>query len=142
MVPLAALPDTLQLDAQPPDLVPGQPATLRCSAQRVYPLVGLEVTWYRGDQELQRGDPDPTETDEELLDIEATLRVAGEDVAEGVLFRCELTLRVGTEIFTREASVAVSAGGECQGWSWGPCSALAARAHPCRQALLETTAGG
>nr|XP_027328331.2 mucosal addressin cell adhesion molecule 1 [Anas platyrhynchos] len=105
-----SLPDTLQLDAQPPALVPGQPATLRCSAQRVYPPGKLEVTWYRGDQELQRDGPDATETDEELFDIEATLRVAGEDVVEGVLFRCKLTLTVRTETFTREASVAVSAG--------------------------------
>lgn len=142
MVPLAALPDTLQLDAQPPALVPGQPATLRCSARRVYPLRKLVVTWYRGDQELQRDDPDATETDEELFDIEATLRVAGEDVVEGVLFRCKLTLTVRTETFTREASVAVSTGGECRGWSWGPCSALSAGAHPHRQALLESTAGG
>lgn len=91
--------------------------------------MGLEVTWYRGDQELQRDDPDATETDEELFDIEATLRVAGEDMVEGVLFRCKLTLTVRTETFTREASVAVSTGGECQGWSWGP-------AVPC---LLEPT---
>lgn len=120
--PLAALPDALQLEAHPPALVPGQPATLRCSARRVYPPAALVVAWYRGDQELQRNDPDTTETDEELFDIEATLSVAGEDVAEGALFRCELTLSVGTEIFTREASVAVSTGGECRGWGWGPGS--------------------
>ncbi|KAI6072328.1 Mucosal addressin cell adhesion molecule 1 [Aix galericulata] len=100
----------LRLDTQPPALVPGQPATLRCLARRVYPPEGLKVTWYRGDQELQRDDPDPMETDEELFDIEATLRVAGEDVAKGVLFRCELTLRIRMETFTREASVAVSTG--------------------------------
>nr|XP_047907941.1 mucosal addressin cell adhesion molecule 1 [Anser cygnoides] len=105
-----SLPDALQLEAHPPALVPGQPATLRCSARRVYPPAALVVAWYRGDQELQRNDPDTTETDEELFDIEATLSVAGEDVAEGALFRCELTLSVGTEIFTREASVAVSTG--------------------------------
>uniref|UniRef100_A0A8B9STR2 Ig-like domain-containing protein n=1 Tax=Anas platyrhynchos TaxID=8839 RepID=A0A8B9STR2_ANAPL len=125
-----SLPDTLQLDAQPPALVPGQPATLRCSARRVYPLMGLEVTWYRGDQELQRDDdPDATETDEELFDIEATLRVAGEDVVEGVLFRCKLTLTVRTETFTRMGTAAalrlpgplcVRSCGRAAGRPWSP----------------------
>ncbi|NXI64931.1 MADCA protein, partial [Anseranas semipalmata] len=105
-----SLPDALQLDADPPALAPGRPASLRCSAQHVYPLTGLELTWYRGDQVLQQGDFDMMETDEELFDIVSMLPVAGEDVAEGVPFRCELTLSIGTEIFTRVASVAVSTG--------------------------------
>ncbi|NXR01664.1 MADCA protein, partial [Sagittarius serpentarius] len=103
-----ALPDTLQLEADP--LEPGQPASLRCSAQRVYPLTGLVLTWYRGGQALEEADFDVTETDEELFDIVSTLLVAGEEVGEGVEFRCEVTLSVGQEALTRVASVAVSTG--------------------------------
>ncbi|XP_032849156.2 mucosal addressin cell adhesion molecule 1 [Tyto alba] len=105
-----ALPDTLQLEVSPRALVPGQPASLRCSAGQVYPLTGLVLTWYRGDQALQDADFDATETDEELFDIVSTLLVAGEDVGEGVEFKCEVTLRIKQETFTRVASVAVSAG--------------------------------
>ncbi|NXO52940.1 MADCA protein, partial [Aramus guarauna] len=105
-----ALPDTLQLEAEPRTLEPGQPTTLRCSAQRVYPLAGLVLSWYRGDQALGKADFDETETDEQLFNIVSTLPVAGEEVGEGVEFRCEVTLTVGQETFTRVASVAASAG--------------------------------
>ncbi|XP_010289340.1 PREDICTED: mucosal addressin cell adhesion molecule 1, partial [Phaethon lepturus] len=105
-----ALPDTLQLEADPPALEPGQPTSLRCSAQWVYPLKGLVLTWYRGDQALKGADFDVTETDEELFDIVSTLPVAGEEVGAGVEFRCEVTLSIGQETFTRAASVAVSTG--------------------------------
>ncbi|NWX44581.1 MADCA protein, partial [Steatornis caripensis] len=103
-----ALPDTLQLDTEPRALELGRPASLRCSAWQVYPLTGLLLTWYRGDQALEEADFDVTETDEELFDIVSTLPVAGEEVEEGVEFRCEVTLSIGRETFTRVASVAVS----------------------------------
>ncbi|NXK56058.1 MADCA protein, partial [Chauna torquata] len=103
-----SLPDAPQLDADPPALVPGQPASLRCSAWNVYPLMGLVLTWYQGDRELQEDNFETMETDEELFNIVSTLQVAGKDVAEGVPFRCELTLSIGTETFTRMASMAVS----------------------------------
>ncbi|NXT92137.1 MADCA protein, partial [Anhinga rufa] len=105
-----ALPDTLQLEVDPRALQPGQPASLRCSAQRVYPLTGLLFTWYWADQELEVADFDVTETDEELFDIVSTLPVAGKEVAEGVEFRCKVTLSIGQETFTRVASVTVSTG--------------------------------
>ncbi|NXW41991.1 MADCA protein, partial [Nyctiprogne leucopyga] len=105
-----ALPDSLELEAEPRALVPGQPASLRCSARRVYPLTGLVLTWHWGDQVLEDTDFDVTETDEELFDIVSTLPVAGEQVGEGVEFRCEVTLSIGQETFTRVASVAVSTG--------------------------------
>ncbi|KAM6396105.1 mucosal addressin cell adhesion molecule 1 [Rhynochetos jubatus] len=105
-----ALPASLQLEADPPTLGPGQPTTLRCSAQRVYPFPGARLTWYWGDRALEDTDPDVTETDEELFNIVSTLPVAGEEVAEGTEFRCEVTLSVGQETFTRVASVAVSTG--------------------------------
>ncbi|NXW07552.1 MADCA protein, partial [Fregetta grallaria] len=104
-----ALPDTLQLEVDPRALEPGQPASLRCSARQVYPLAGLVLTWYQGDQALEEADFDVTETDEELFDIVSTLPVAGKEVGEGVEFRCEVTLSIGQETFTRVASVTVSA---------------------------------
>ncbi|KAM9265473.1 mucosal addressin cell adhesion molecule 1 [Morus bassanus] len=105
-----ALPDMLQLEVDPHTLQPGQPASLRCSAQRVYPLMGLVLTWYWGDQELEEADFDVMETDEELFDIMSTLPVAGKEVGEGVEFRCKVTLSIGQETFTRVASVTVSTG--------------------------------
>ncbi|XP_074707644.1 mucosal addressin cell adhesion molecule 1 [Strix uralensis] len=105
-----ALPDALQLEATPRALEPGQPGSLRCSAGQVYPLTGLVLSWYRGDQALPEADFDVTETEEELFNIVSMLPVAGEEVGEGVEFRCEVTLSIGQENFTRVASVAVSAG--------------------------------
>ncbi|NXK13373.1 MADCA protein, partial [Herpetotheres cachinnans] len=101
-----ALPDTLQLEADPCALEPGQPASLRCSARQVYPFQGLVLTWYRGDQALGEANLDVTESDEGLFDIVSTLLVAGKDVGEGVEFRCEVTLSIRQETFTRVASVA------------------------------------
>ncbi|NXW24402.1 MADCA protein, partial [Circaetus pectoralis] len=109
-----ALPDMLQLETDPRALEPGQPARLRCSARQVYPLTGVVLTWHRGDQVLEQPDFDVTETDEELFDIVSTLLVAGEEVGEGVEFKCKVTLSIGQETLTRVASVAMSAGGECQ----------------------------
>ncbi|XP_068775818.1 mucosal addressin cell adhesion molecule 1 isoform X2 [Struthio camelus] len=103
-----SLPDTLQLAAQPAALAPGQPATLRCAARRVYPLAGLALAWYRGDRLLRQADFDVEETEEELFDIAATLPLAGDDVAAGAEFRCEVTLTVRRETFARVAAVAVS----------------------------------
>lgn len=92
---------------------PGQPDSLRCSARNVYPITGVVVTWYWGDQVLENAAFDDTETDKELYDIVSTLPVAGKDVGEGVEFRCEVTLSVGQETFTRVASMTVSPGGKC-----------------------------
>lgn len=124
--------------------VPGQPASLRCAAQGVYPRKGLRLTWYWGNKMLEEKDLDVTETDEELFDIVSTLPVAGEEVGEGVAFRCEVTLSIGQETFTRVASVVASAGGECRGGSWGPGSlaASAAAAVPHRPALPVTASLG
>ncbi|NXU31690.1 MADCA protein, partial [Thalassarche chlororhynchos] len=105
-----ALPDTLQLEVDPRTLELGQPTSLRCSAQRVYPVTGLVLTWYRGDQALEEADFSVTETDEQLFDIVSMLLVAGKEVGEGVEFRCEVTLGIGQGTFTRVASVTVSAG--------------------------------
>lgn len=124
--------------------MPGQPASLRCAAQGVYPRKGLRLTWYWGNKMLEDEDLDVTETDEELFDIVSTLPVAGEEVGEGVAFRCEVTLSIGQETFTRVASVVASAGGECRGGSWGPGSlaASAAAAVPHRPALPVTASLG
>ncbi|NXN23187.1 MADCA protein, partial [Nycticryphes semicollaris] len=104
-----ALPDMLQLDTEPHALEPGQPATLHCSARQVYPLTGLVLAWYWGDQALEEADFNFTESEEELFDIAAKLQVPGKHVEEGVEFRCKVTLSIGQETLTRVASVAVSA---------------------------------
>ncbi|NWQ65315.1 MADCA protein, partial [Neopipo cinnamomea] len=110
-----ALPDTLQLVAAPHSLRLGHPTSLHCSATRVHPVTGLALTWYQGHQALENTDFDASETDEELYDIVSTLAVDGTEVAEGVEFRCEVTLSVGQETFTRVASVVVSAGATSTG---------------------------
>ncbi|NWH67764.1 MADCA protein, partial [Geococcyx californianus] len=129
-----ALPDTLQLDVEPHTPVPTQPAHLRCSAQRVYPLTGLLLTWYRGDQVLEEADFNVTETEEELFDIVSTLPVAGKEVEEGVEFRCEVTLHIGQETFTRVASLTVSTAGDVP--THGPTTALPTSS---REPNAETT---
>ncbi|XP_071584278.1 mucosal addressin cell adhesion molecule 1 isoform X2 [Heliangelus exortis] len=108
---LYALPDRLQLEAEPGVPVPGQPTRLHCRARGVYPLGGLRLSWQRGHGEPQEAaDFKVTETEEELFDIESTLLVAGEEVRDGMEFRCEMTLSTRKETFTRVASVAVSVG--------------------------------
>ncbi|NXF11554.1 MADCA protein, partial [Smithornis capensis] len=108
-----ALPDTLQLEASPHALRPGHPASLRCSALRIYPVTGLALTWYRGHQALENTDFDVVDTDDELYDVVSTLAVLETEVAEGVEFKCEVTLRVGEETFIRVASVMASTEGLC-----------------------------
>ncbi|XP_065601996.1 mucosal addressin cell adhesion molecule 1 [Cyrtonyx montezumae] len=105
-VQVYSLPEVLQLSVDQV-LAPGQPATLHCSALHVYPIVRLQLTWYREDN-LLKEDFEETETDEGLFDVVNTVRVPGEEVAEGVVFRCELKLEVGQETFTRVASIPVS----------------------------------
>ncbi|NXB29186.1 MADCA protein, partial [Eulacestoma nigropectus] len=103
-----ALPDTLRLEAAPQILRPGHPANLNCSAVHLYPITGVALTWYRGHQ-VVKTDFDSEETDEELYNIVSILSVSGTEVAEGVEFRCEVTLRVGRETFTQVASLVASA---------------------------------
>ncbi|NXY26104.1 MADCA protein, partial [Atrichornis clamosus] len=104
-----ALPDVLRLEASPHALRPGHPANLRCLATRLYPITGLVLTWYRGHQALEDTDFDAVEIDEELYDVVSTLSVKGTEVAEGVEFKCEVTLHVGQETFTQVASLVASA---------------------------------
>ncbi|NWW73083.1 MADCA protein, partial [Climacteris rufus] len=104
-----ALPDTLRLEAAPYALRPGHPANLSCSATQLYPIDSVVLTWYWGHQAVRDTDFGYVETDEELFDIVSTLPVPGTEVAEGVEFRCEVTLSVGQETFTRVASLVASA---------------------------------
>ncbi|XP_031460097.1 mucosal addressin cell adhesion molecule 1 [Phasianus colchicus] len=101
-----SLPEMLQLNVDQA-LIPGQPSTLHCSALHVYPIIGLQLTWYREDK-LLIDQFEETETDEGLFDVVTTVQLSGEDVTEGVVFRCELTLRIGSKTFTRVASIPVS----------------------------------
>ncbi|NXD17085.1 MADCA protein, partial [Nothocercus nigrocapillus] len=112
-----SLPQALQLSAEPAVLMPGQPATLHCAAQRVYPPVGLALTWYRGQQLLQRADIEVEETEEGLFDVQDTLVLPAHEVAAGNEIWCQLTLTVRQETFTRVAAVAVRNAGERRGGS-------------------------
>ncbi|NXO16527.1 MADCA protein, partial [Oriolus oriolus] len=103
-----ALPDTLRLEAAPQILRPGRPANLNCSAVHLYPITGVALTWYWGHR-VVKADFDFEETDEELYNIVSNLSVNGAEVADGVEFRCEVTLRVGQETFTQVASLVASA---------------------------------
>ncbi|KAF2982119.1 hypothetical protein EK904_015212 [Melospiza melodia maxima] len=99
------------LEASPHTLRPGHPATLTCTATQVYPPTGLALTWYRGHHVLENlTDPDCEDPDEEeLCTIVSSLPVKGTEVAEGVEFRCEVTLRVGQETFSRVTSLVARA---------------------------------
>ncbi|NXA55668.1 MADCA protein, partial [Nothocercus julius] len=99
-----SLPQALQLSAEPVVLMPGQPATLHCAAQRVYPPVGLALTWYRGQQLLQQADIEVEETEEGLFDVQDTLVLPAHEAAAGDEIWCQLTLTVRQETFTRVAA--------------------------------------
>ncbi|NWR42360.1 MADCA protein, partial [Regulus satrapa] len=104
-----ALPDALRLEAAPHILRPGHPANLTCSATHLYPIGGVTLTWYWGHRVVENTEFDCEETDEELWDVSSTLSVKGTEVAEGLEFRCEVTLRVGQETFTRVRSLVAEA---------------------------------
>ncbi|XP_042749197.1 mucosal addressin cell adhesion molecule 1 [Lagopus leucura] len=101
-----SLPEVLQISVDQA-LIPGQPSTLHCSALHVYPIIELQLAWYR-EEKLLMDEFEETETDEGLFDVVTTVQVSGEDVTEGVVFRCELALTIGSKTFTRVASIPVS----------------------------------
>ncbi|NXD44455.1 MADCA protein, partial [Copsychus sechellarum] len=103
-----AFPDTLRLEAAPHMLRPGYPAKLNCSATHLYPIDGVALTWYRGHQLVKTGF-DYDDDDDELYKIVSILSVDGTEVAEGVEFRCEVTLQVGQKTFTKVASLVANA---------------------------------
>ncbi|KAM9112028.1 mucosal addressin cell adhesion molecule 1 [Pangshura tecta] len=104
-----SLPDTLQLETQPKELVAGQPAHLHCSIGKVYPPGSLTLSWYRGDQRLDSPDPDEAADDEELFSYDSELEVPGEVVMEGMEFRCEVKLLLPSgRTFQRARVVTVS----------------------------------
>ncbi|NWX64834.1 MADCA protein, partial [Promerops cafer] len=131
-----ALPDTLRLEAAPHILRPGHPASLTCSAMHLYPLTGTAVTWYRGHQVVENTHFDCEETDEELCNIISTLSVDGTEVAEGVEFRCEVTLLVGQETFTRVASLVASA----EAVTEQPAAVVTSTGNPSTARPVATTA--
>ncbi|EMP24186.1 Mucosal addressin cell adhesion molecule 1 [Chelonia mydas] len=107
-----SLPDTLQLETQPKELVAGQPAHLRCSISKVYPPGSLTLSWYRGDQRLESPDPEEVGDDEELFSYDSELEVPGEKVTEGTEFRCEVVLLLPSERrFHQDTTVTVSTKG-------------------------------
>ncbi|NWU24122.1 MADCA protein, partial [Dyaphorophyia castanea] len=130
-----ALPDTLRLEAAPQILRPGHPANLNCSAMHLYPIDGVALAWYRGHQ-VVKTDFDFEETDEELYNIVSILSVNGTEVAEGVEFKCEVTLHVGQETFTRVASLVASAEAVME----HPAAVVTSTGSPSRARPMPTTA--
>lgn len=99
----------------------------------MYPPTGLALTWYRGQKVVENlSEPDCKDADEEeLCNIVSSLSVKGTEVAQGVEFRCEVTLRVGQETFSRVASLVASAEGECQeGLGTTTCMSPIPWSHP------------
>ncbi|XP_068029908.1 mucosal addressin cell adhesion molecule 1 [Anomalospiza imberbis] len=132
-----ALPETLRLEAAPHILRPGHPANLTCSAMHLYPPSGLALTWYRGHQVVQNPNVDcEEEAEEELWNIVSTLSVTGTEVAEGVEFRCEVTLQVGQETFSRVASLVASAEAVME----QPAAVLTSTGSPSTARPVATTA--
>ncbi|XP_065278000.1 mucosal addressin cell adhesion molecule 1 [Emys orbicularis] len=104
-----SLPDTLQLETQPKELVAGQPAHLHCSISKVYPPGSLTLSWYQGDQRLESPDPEEAADDEELFSYDSDLEVPGEKVTDGMEFRCEVELLLPSDrSFHRATAVTVS----------------------------------
>ncbi|NXY06455.1 MADCA protein, partial [Pteruthius melanotis] len=130
-----AFPDTLRLEAAPQILRPGHPANLNCSAVHLYPITGVVLTWYRGHQVVNTGF-DSEETDEELYNIVSILSVSGTEVAEGVEFRCEVTLHVGQETFTQVASLVASA----EAVTEQPAAVVTSTGSPSTASPVATTA--
>ncbi|XP_019393771.1 PREDICTED: mucosal addressin cell adhesion molecule 1 [Crocodylus porosus] len=108
-----SFPDTLQLESEPKELVPGQPARLFCSLSKVYPPGGLTLSWYRGDQKLETSEPEEDEDEDELFYYRSELDVPAGDVTEGAEFRCqvELTLSQPRRHFQQARAVAVPVAG-------------------------------
>ncbi|NXO66359.1 MADCA protein, partial [Phainopepla nitens] len=131
-----ALPETLRLEAAPHILRPGHPATLTCSAMHLYPIIGMSLTWYRGHQRVEDTDFDFEDADEELYNIVSTLSLKGTEVAEGVEFRCEVTLQVGQETFTQVASLVAST----EGVTEQPAAMATSTASPSTARPVATTA--
>uniref|UniRef100_A0A7M4F905 Mucosal vascular addressin cell adhesion molecule 1 n=1 Tax=Crocodylus porosus TaxID=8502 RepID=A0A7M4F905_CROPO len=111
-----SFPDTLQLESEPKELVPGQPARLFCSLSKVYPPGGLTLSWYRGDQKLETSEPEEDEDEDELFYYRSELDVPAGDVTEGAEFRCqvELTLSQPRRHFQQARAVAVPVAGELE----------------------------
>ncbi|NXI81554.1 MADCA protein, partial [Rhipidura dahli] len=130
-----ALPDMLRLEAAPQILRPGHPASLNCSAMHLYPITGVALTWYRGHQVVKTGF-DSEETDEELYNIVSILSVSGTEVAEGVEFRCEVTLHVGQETFTQVASLVASTKAGME----QPVAAVTSTGNPSTASSVATSA--
>ncbi|XP_051828388.1 mucosal addressin cell adhesion molecule 1 [Antechinus flavipes] len=110
-----AFPD--KVEVSPSLLVPGQGATLVCSAREVSPHDRLSFAWYRGDEELRGlqaldedlGPEQEAETGEELEVFWVTKRWAlpAELVTAGPEFRCRVEMDLGHQAFSHSRAIAV-----------------------------------
>ncbi|XP_068919806.1 mucosal addressin cell adhesion molecule 1 [Petaurus breviceps papuanus] len=110
-----AFPD--KLEVSPSTLVPGQGATLVCSAREVFPYDSLTFTWYRGDEKLgglqsldgEMGLEQEAETGEELEVYWVTERWAlpAKLVTLGPEFRCLVEMKLEQQVFNHSRAIAV-----------------------------------
>ncbi|XP_036607525.1 mucosal addressin cell adhesion molecule 1 [Trichosurus vulpecula] len=110
-----AFPD--KLEVSPSTLVPGQDATLVCSAREVSPFDSVTFTWYRGDEKLgglqllnrEIGLEHEAETGEELEVYWITEHWAlpAELVTLGPELRCLAEMKLEQQIFNHSRAIAV-----------------------------------
>ncbi|KAM9097933.1 mucosal addressin cell adhesion molecule 1 [Sarcophilus harrisii] len=111
-----AFPD--KVEVSPSILVPGQGATLVCSAREVSPYDKLNFTWYRGDEKLEGlwaldddlGPEQEAETGEELEVFWVTKRwvLPAELVTLGPEFRCLVEMDLGHQALSHSRAIAVT----------------------------------
>ncbi|XP_020864448.2 LOW QUALITY PROTEIN: mucosal addressin cell adhesion molecule 1 [Phascolarctos cinereus] len=110
-----AFPD--KVEVSPSTLVPGQGATLVCSAREVFPYESLTFTWYRGDEKLEGlqsldgdvGLEQEAESREELEVYWVTERWAlpAELVTPGPELRCVVEMKLERQVFTHSQAITV-----------------------------------
>ncbi|XP_077188056.1 mucosal addressin cell adhesion molecule 1 [Paroedura picta] len=101
-----SLPDSLQLDSQPVELMTGQPAHLSCLVRNVYPSEAFTLNWFQGDERVER------HVDKEMEDADLfTFRSKLESpmAEEQTTYRCEAQLQIGQHLFHQSRTLTIQA---------------------------------
>ncbi|KAL8177879.1 UNVERIFIED_CONTAM: hypothetical protein K2H54_022813 [Gekko kuhli] len=101
-----SLPDTLQLDSEPEVPTDGQPAHLSCLASQVYPPDAFTLSWFQGDERVERHVEEEME-DSSLFTFRSELEIPM--AAEQTTYRCEAQLQIGQHLFHRSRTVTIQA---------------------------------
>lgn len=103
-----SLPDTLQLETQPKELIAGESARFFCSVHHVYPPGSLTLSWFRGDERLMASKEEEEEEEEEeeqLFVYRSEMEVP--ITAERTSYKCQAQLQVGAQTFHRSKVVTI-----------------------------------